>query len=97
MCTSSICKHTRADVVLIVDEDDGEFNELKQVSDEQMSEIFGNLHPDMDGQNPGFEDIVACGWPKSEYDIDTWSEFIEYVEKIYELAAELMDPYTYKN
>ncbi len=43
MCTSSICKHTRADVVLIVDEGDGEFSGLEQVSDEQLVEVEGNL------------------------------------------------------
>ncbi len=60
-----------------------------------MAEIFGNLHPDMDGEKPGFEDIVACGMPKSSYDIDTLSEFIEYVKNIYELYKELTDPSTY--
>ena len=33
-------------MVLIVDEGDGEFSGLEQVSDEQMGEIFGNMIPD---------------------------------------------------
>ena len=34
------------DMVLIVDEGDGDFSGLEQVSDEQMGEIFGNMIPD---------------------------------------------------
>ena len=43
MCYANSCKHTRADVVLIVDEGDGEFSGLEQVSDEQLVEVEGNL------------------------------------------------------
>jgi len=43
MCYANSCKHTRADVVLIVDEGDGDFSGLEQVSDEQLVEVEGNL------------------------------------------------------
>jgi hypothetical protein len=34
------------DMVLVVDEGDGDFSGLQQISEEELGEIFGNLIPD---------------------------------------------------
>ena len=47
LCAMPILASTpEQDMVLIVDEGDGDFSGLEQVSDEQMGEIFGNMIPD---------------------------------------------------
>ncbi|MEM4398050.1 MAG: hypothetical protein QW757_05505 [Candidatus Woesearchaeota archaeon] len=72
-------------------EDELFLGEMSQLSEGELIAIIGNMHPDMDGQNPGFEDIIACGKPSSEYDIDTWSEFVEYVENLWDISTQFTD------
>jgi len=77
--------------------EDTMFLGLEQLTLEQLLNIIGNAHPDMDGNNPGFEDMIACGMPSSEYDIDTLSEFIEFLQNAYNTWKEITDPDTYIN
>jgi len=52
------------DMVLIVDEDDGEFTGLQQVSDEQMAQVEGDVfHSVADGAGPlTKQDVIDLGW-----------------------------------
>ncbi|MBP8991608.1 MAG: hypothetical protein KBG82_06480 [Spirochaetes bacterium] len=65
------------DMVLIVDEGDGEFSGLEQVSDEEMSEIFGNKIEGLQGEEPYFNFNLAKNQemvPGDEYINFFWSD-----------------------
>ncbi len=51
----------------LASEDELFLGEMSQLSEEELINIIGNMHPDMDGNCPGMEDLV-CGLPKLDYE-----------------------------